>query len=98
VKNLYFDKTYMADFSSLTSAIAYPNPAQQNTTLVFSSEAKSGMLTVIDENGKTMVINQIATNSGSYSLNVAGFRPGIYFFALKTIDNKKFGGKFIVSN
>ena len=74
----------------------YPNPAINETTLVFP-QTDQYTLIISDTNGKT--VKQFNELSGDKTLiKIAGLNAGMYLFSLKSLTNgNTYNGKFAVT-
>lgn len=73
------------DLEDITSLAVYPNPADDQTTLVFNSSASHVDLSILDLGGK-VVLNETITEKGfvTHSISLASMKAGTYFVRLTT--------------
>ena len=73
------------------SLSVFPNPAQNNLNLTINTDNSTlATLSVVNEAGQTFNTNVKQLNAGSntFSLNVAGFAPGVYSVVVKAADKQ----------
>lgn len=74
----------------------YPNPASYSVTIQSSDTIKSGLVQVMDINGKIILeekVNQVDT----YSINCESWQSGSYYMSLYDEQNNKYTAKLIIT-
>ncbi len=74
---------------------AFPNPASEKVTLSYEPCALPPVLRVCDILGNRVTETALPDGSGSYTLNIDGYAPGVYLYTVSS-GGKTNGGKFVV--
>ncbi len=74
----------------------YPNPCQNNTTIVLPKITESAEVKIVDVFGKVIQNKKYSVNSNSINIDVNELSKGIYIFEVTTNENEKLQTKFVV--
>jgi len=74
----------------------YPNPANLYTRIPIGKLTTDAVLNISNIVGKTMVTIKINAGIENVDVDLRDFSTGIYFYSLKTINNKQFVKKMVV--
>lgn len=74
----------------------YPNPCQNNTTIVLPKITESAEVKIVDVFGKVIQNKKYSINSNSINIDVNELSKGIYIFEVTTNENEKLQTKFVV--
>ncbi|MCP4180981.1 MAG: T9SS type A sorting domain-containing protein [bacterium] len=77
----------------------FPNPAKDYVTFVWELLLEhNAKLIITDVNGKTITERTIAAKQGQWVWDTRTIKKGIYFYEIKT-DNERLGnGKIVINN
>ena len=86
------------DFENLVSTkmYNYPNPCQNNTTIVLPKITESAQVKIVDIFGKVIQNKKYSVDLNSINIDVSELSKGIYIFEVTTNENEKLQTKFIV--
>ncbi|MFY7939084.1 MAG: T9SS type A sorting domain-containing protein, partial [Flavobacterium sp.] len=86
------------DFENLVSTkmYNYPNPCQNNTTIVLPKITESAQVKIVDVFGKVIQNKKYSVDLNSINIDVSELSKGIYIFEVTTNENEKLQTKFIV--
>ncbi|MDL2296993.1 T9SS type A sorting domain-containing protein [Bacteroidales bacterium OttesenSCG-928-B11] len=87
IKSINNDDIGFTSHNSIKNVKIYPNPAQDNVTVVIETTDNSpATVTVTNLLGQTVYTEQININAGTniYNINVNGFQNGFYMVNIKT--------------
>jgi len=74
----------------------YPNPCQNNTTIVLPKITESAQVKIVDVFGKVIQNKKYSVDLNSINIDVSELSKGIYIFEVTTNENEKLQTKFIV--
>jgi hypothetical protein len=74
----------------------YPNPCQNNTTIVLPRITESAEVKIVDVFGKVIQNKKYTVNSNLINIDINDISKGIYIFEVTTNENEKQQTKFVI--
>lgn len=74
----------------------YPNPCQNNTTIVLPRITESAEVKIVDVFGKVIQNKKYTVNSNLINIDINDISRGIYIFEVTTNENEKQQTKFVI--
>jgi uncharacterized repeat protein (TIGR01451 family) len=74
-----------------------PNPATSYTNVYFDPTIKTGMISVFDAQGRTIISESFSNANGTYHLQTANIASGVYVVNVKSNDGGSYTARLIVS-